>query len=105
MWYNTRMKQEVGKPAARLPEMFRPILWSYQFEDLDPDQHKSEIIVQTINHGSLKHWRWIVQKYGKETIRAVLERRLVTEFNPESRNLAQLLFNLDHFRYAPRSAH
>lgn len=97
------MKHKAKKPAARLPEMFRPILWSYRFEDLDPDQHKSEIIVQTINHGSLKHWRWIIEQYGKETIHKVLESRLVTEFNPESRNLAQLLFNLDHFRYARRS--
>lgn len=86
-----------------LPDMFRPVLWSYRFEDVDPDKHQSEIIVQTINHGSLKHWRWIIQYYGKEIIREVLGRRLVTEFNPESRNLAQLLFNLDHFRHARNS--
>lgn len=99
------MKQEVGKPAARLPEMFRPILWSYRFEDLDPDKHRVEIITQTINNGSLKHWRWIIQSYGKDMIREVLEQRLETEFNPESRKLAQVLFNVGHFRHAPRSAH
>lgn len=99
------MKQEAKKRPAALPEMFRPLLWSYRFEDLNPDKHKSEIIIQTINYGSLKHWRWIIQQYGRAAIREVLERRLMTEFNPESRNLAQVLFNVDHFRYAPRRAY
>lgn len=92
-----------NRPA--LPEMFRPILWSYRFADLDLNRHKAEIIIQTINYGSLKHWRWIIRHYGKEAIRTVLKRRLTTEFNPESRHLAQLLFNVNHFRHAPRRPH
>lgn len=91
--------------SAALPDMFRPLFWSYRFEDLDPEAHKSEIIVQTINYGTLNHWRWIIEHYGKAVIRGVLEHRLETEFTLESRRLAQVLFDVDHFSHAPRSAH
>ena len=90
---------------GKLPEKFRPILWSYRFEDMDPDKHKGEIIVNTINYGNLTHWRWIIHFYGKQVIREVLQGRLVTEFTKESRNLAQLIFSINHFRDARRSAH
>ena len=75
------------------------------FEDIDADKHRDEIIVQTVNHGNLAHWRWIIECYGKETIRAVLERRLATEFYPEFRNLAQVVFSVNHFRDARGSAY
>ncbi len=88
----------------QLPEMFRPILWSYRFEKIDVDRHKGEIIVNTINYGNLKHWRWIISQYGKQGIKEVLRQRLFTEFNKESRSLAQLIFSVDHFRDARRSA-
>lgn len=81
-----------------LPESFRPLLWSYRFEDIDLEKHKEEIILNTINYGNMKHWHWIMKRYGKEKIRHILERCLVTEFNPESRNLAQLIFSVNHFR-------
>lgn len=83
-----------------LPESFRPLLWSYRFEDIDVDKHKAEIIVNTINYGSLAHWRWIIKQYGKASIQQVLQRRLASEFNPESGHLAQLIFSLKDFRHA-----
>ena len=90
---------------ARLPESFRPLMWSDRFEDVDPEKHKEEIIVNTINYGNLKHWGWIMAQYGKDEIRQILERRLVTEFNPESKNLAQLIFSVTHFRDVRGSAY
>ncbi|MFH1354350.1 MAG: hypothetical protein ABIH36_03610 [bacterium] len=83
------------KGHTRLPEMFRPIMWSYRFEDIDADKHREEIIVNTINFGSLRHWHWLITHYGKKEIHQVLRRRLATEFNPESRNLARLVFGIN----------
>lgn len=94
------MKREETQSSARLPEDFRPIMWSYVFEEIDLDAHKDDIILNTINHGNLDHWRWIINYYGKDVIQAVLKKRLVTEFNKESRNLAQLIFSVDDFRHA-----
>ncbi len=77
-----------------VPDAFRPLLWSFRFDAIDPEKSKEDIIVNTINDGTLKHWHWIIEQYGKETIRQVLAKRLTTEFHPESLNLALLVFGL-----------
>ncbi|OGF74142.1 hypothetical protein A2Z63_00225 [Candidatus Giovannonibacteria bacterium RIFCSPLOWO2_02_44_8] len=89
----------------RLPEMFRPLLWSLRWEDIDIDEDKEDIIVNAVNEGTLKHWRWIIKMYGEEKIRGVLKRRLASEFYPESRNLAKVIFSVPQFRHARRSSH
>ena len=83
-----------------LPESFKPLLWSFRFEAIDPEKNKEDIIVNTVNEGTLAHWRWVIDRYGKETIRQVLARRLATEFHPESLNLAKVIFDLSSIRYA-----
>ncbi len=90
---------------AQLPETFRPLLWSYRFEEIDAEKHKQEIIVNTINYGDLDQWRWIIAQYGKQVIQAILKKRLTTEFNPESANLTKLIFSVDHFRDVRGSAY
>lgn len=84
----------------RLPEMFRPLLWGLKWDALDAEEDKDDIIVAAINEGTLAHWRWLIQTYGKDTVHDVLEHRLETEFHPESRNLAQVIFSIPHFRHA-----
>ena|ERR1700730_7597353 len=67
-----------------LPETFRPLLWSYDFSRIDPLKHKKTIIVQAVNYGTLAHWRWLVQSYGREGVRDVVTRckRNQTAFAP-----------------------
>lgn len=84
----------------KLPETFKPLLWSLKWEKIDIDEDKEDIIINAINEGTLTHWRWLIETYGKETIRQVLERRLDSEFHPESRNLARILFSLPKLRHA-----
>jgi len=83
-----------------MPIFFRPLLWSFRWEDVDVQRNKEEIIVNTINEGTIDHWRWIVETYGKSEIRKILENRLASEFHPESRNLAKVLFSFSRFRHA-----
>lgn len=85
--------------------MFRPLLWSLKWGDVDIEEDKDDIIVNAINEGSLKHWRWIIKTYGKETVRRVLKRRLASEFHPESLNLAKVIFSISQFRHARGSIH
>ena len=80
--------------------MFRPLLWSLKWEDVDIHEDKDDIIVNAVNEGTLEHWRWLIKIYDKETIRRVLERHLASEFHPESKNLAKLIFSLSKFRHA-----
>lgn len=80
--------------------MFRPLLWSLRWETVDIDTDKADIIVNTINEGTLAHWHWIQNIYGNDTIRRILKKRLASEFHPESLRLAQVIFNVPLLRYA-----
>lgn len=84
--------------------MFRSILWSYQLDEVDLELHKHIIIVQAINYGTLDHWRWIAETYGKETVRRVLREIPVTSIRGHVRKLVMLLFDIneDQFNYASR---
>lgn len=90
------MENRVHNP----PESFRPLLWSLKWEDVDSNKDKPDIILSAVNEGTLEHWRWIIKTYGRETIRETLAKRLATEFHPESRNLANVIFNLPPLSYA-----
>lgn len=83
-----------------LPDMFRPLLWSFKWEDMDPIEDKEDIVVNTVNDGTLEHWRWLIDTYGKKEVKRVLEGRLASEIYPESRNLARVIFGIGHLRHA-----
>jgi hypothetical protein len=76
-------------PNPSLPAVFRPLFWSYHFADLDPQAN----IVQLINYGTLAHWRWLIEQYGKGEIRKTI--------NPRTRSFASLIFSITSWRYAP----
>lgn len=80
--------------TPKLPVMFRFLLWSYTFEKVDPDTHRIPIIINTINYGDLKHWRWITRYYGKKNVQEVLKTVPITSFRPQVRPLAAILFDL-----------
>lgn len=90
--------------SLKLPEFFRPLFWSYNFEKIDPEEQKKLIIISTINYGDLKHWRWLKESYGEEAVKEVLESISATELRFRAGRLAELLFNLK-LNYAPRGAH
>jgi hypothetical protein len=90
---------------STLPETFRPLLWSYDFSRIDPLKHKKTIILQALNYGTLAHWRWLVQSYGREGVRDVLTHVPASEIKPRSLRLASLVFGVERFNYAPRGTH
>jgi len=85
-----------------LPETFRSILWSYDFDRIDPLKHRKTIIVQAINYGTLAQWRWLKESYGRDSVRQTLSVVPATEIRPRVRRLASLVFGIDRFNYAPR---
>ena len=86
----------------KLPEFFKPILWSYDFPAIDSEKNKKVIIVNTINYGDLKHWHWLIQHYGKEAVKDVLEQIPSSEIRPRALCLATTIFSIKNFNYAPR---
>lgn len=90
---------EKGK---KLPLFFKPILWSYVFDKLDLEEDKKIIIVNTINYGDLKHWRWIIKNYGKKDIKMVLTSIPFTEIRARVVPLVSIVFSIHKYNYAPR---
>jgi hypothetical protein len=89
------------QPIA-LPDAFRPLFWSYAFEDLDPYRDERTIIIQLINYGTLAHWRWLAALYGVAEIKDVLESLPATEIKPRSRALSSVIFGITNWHDAPR---
>lgn len=101
------MEQLYTHSKQNLPEIFRPLLWSYRFEDINIDKHKREIIVSAINYGDLVHWRWIIARYGLGEVRRVLTAIPVTEIRDHVRRLVSALLGISEheFNHTPRGAH
>lgn len=87
-----------------LPEYFKTVLWSYDFKSIDPLRDKKTIIVNAINYGDLRHWRWLAGFYGKRTVADVLRTIPVTEIRLRAGNLASIIFSINNFNYEPRSS-
>ncbi|MEK7673750.1 MAG: hypothetical protein AAB371_00945 [Patescibacteria group bacterium] len=90
------------KKKEKIPEFFKPILWSYNFDDINPRKDKKAIILNSINYGGLNHWRWIMKYYGKKEIKKNLLKIHTTEIRPRALNLASIIFGVKNFNYAPR---
>jgi hypothetical protein len=93
------MKNNKNLTAKRIPPSLRPLLWGLKWENLNLEQDAQDIIGSVVNEGNMDQWRWLVKTYGKEKIRQVLKNRLFTEFHPESRRLAQLIFSMPSFQH------
>lgn len=91
--------------AQTVPSFFRPILWSYRPGALDPVRHKKIIIAAAVNYGSLKHWRWIAQQYGRRGVGRMLASLPATAIRAHVRPLAAIIFSVKSFNNASRGAH
>ena len=78
----------------KLPETFRSILWSYDFEKCDPKKMKTTIITNTIAYGNLEHWRWIKSFYGVSQVQKVLNNISISAIRPSAIKLANMMFKL-----------
>jgi len=90
------------KKKTKLPKDFKPLLWSYDFSKIDPEEDIERIIINTVNYGDWKHWQWLVKNYGKERIKKFIENTPASEFRKRSLRLASLLLKIKKIKYASR---
>jgi len=88
-----------------LPSDLRRVFWSYDVSKLDAENDRRLIVVGTINYGGWQHWIWLIDHYGKETVREIIESVPTTEFRPGALRLASLIFSVRKQLYASRSAY
>lgn len=77
--------------STKLPSFFKPILWSYDFNKIDPRKTSRSVIINAINYGDLKHWRWIIDFYGKSKIKNVIAKAKAAEIRDSAKKLTSLL--------------
>lgn len=95
---------KLKKPVKNtLPVSFKPLFWSYNFSEINPQKESKTVVIQTINYGDLDHWKWIIDYYGKSIVKKTLMDLPATEIKPRTRRLLSLIFNLKRFNYALRS--
>lgn len=98
------MDKPKKKQKQALPAFFERLFWSYNFSLLDLDRNKKTIILNSINYGGLKHWRWINNHYGKGVIKEILGSVPATELKKRAGRLAEILFEIK-LNYAPRGTY
>lgn len=86
----------------KLPLFFKPILWSYDFNSIDTEEDKRVIIINAINYGDLKHWRWITKNYGKKNVKEMLMKIPFTEIRARVVPLVSIIFSINKFNHALR---
>lgn len=87
---------------SKLPSFFKPILWSYDFSKVDPVETMERIIINTINYGDWQHWQWIINHYGKNKVKRIIEDTPASEFRKGSLRLISLLLGIKKMKYASR---
>ena len=102
--FNLCYNGEVRQSQKLIPESIRPLLWSLNWNKHDVDKDKTDIIMAVVNEGTLEQWQWLVDTYGKDKIRGLLQERMMSEFHPESLKLAKLVFNVNNL-HASRSTY
>jgi len=78
--------------SKKIPTYFKPLLWSYDFDKIDPLKNEQDIIFNSINYGNLLHWSWIAAEYGKPQIRQIIEQSRPLALRPGARALAKIIF-------------
>ena len=89
-----KKSNKTDKATQKLPIIFKPLLWSYNFSRIDPAKNKKTVIVNTINYGDLIHWSWIEKFYGERAIRQLLSSLPASEIRARAFKLASILFSI-----------
>ncbi|MBN2573086.1 MAG: hypothetical protein JXP73_00845 [Deltaproteobacteria bacterium] len=68
-------RREISKQAAaarwegRLPELVRPLFWSYHFDELRLPDSEDLVMLHVLAYGSTEQRNWLRQRFGDAGIR------------------------------------
>lgn len=87
----------------KLPKKFKPLFWSYNFSKIDPEKHKKEVIINSINYGDWQHWQWLTRTYGRKEVKKIIIDIPSTTFFNQPLKVISLLLGIKQLKYASRS--
>lgn len=91
--------------VSKVPNSFRPLLWSYDIARLDLRRDRRTIIVSTLNNGTWAQWRWIKKHYGLPELQRIVASTPATAFRAPVRRLISLILNVDPYANSPRGSY
>lgn len=87
----------------KLPLSFKPLMWGYDFNKIDPELNIDRIIVNTVNYGFWEHWMWLFNYYGPKELKRTIFNIPKSEFrNYKGLNLISLILGLKKMKYETR---
>jgi len=92
-----------NKPK-KLPKFFKKLFWWCDFSKIDPEKAKNLVVVQTINYGDLKHWKWLIKYYKPQRLKKIIQEIPQSEFRKSAFKLICLFLNIKETKYETRSA-
>lgn len=79
----------------KLPEYFRPIMWSWKFDEIDIAAMQATITMQALNYGELRHWKWVAETFGIQAIKKIFNKNKKTNMEKHNADLVSLLFHFN----------
>lgn len=80
------------KKANKIPDIFRPFLWSYDCDGLDLKKNKKRIILNLLNLGTKEATDLMKKIYSEKEIKEVIKNSSASEWNKKSLNFWGLIF-------------
>ncbi len=78
----------------KIPKTFRPFLWSYDIDKIDPLKHKKRIITNILNLGTERATKELFKVYNIKDIKEAVKNPLPGEWNKKSLNFWSLILNV-----------
>ncbi len=97
------MLRQTKIKKQKLPEGFKPLMWSYDFSKIDPDKDKETIIINTVNYGFWEQWKWLADYYGINRLKNIITEIPESEFrNDRALRLISLILGIKKMKYENR---
>ncbi|MEI8143260.1 MAG: hypothetical protein WCG48_01430 [Candidatus Berkelbacteria bacterium] len=80
---------------GKLPKSVENVLWSYDVNKIDFDNHKKLIVAQVLNFGTKEATDWLFRTYGIDQIRKVAEIIPMGQWDRKSLALWSLCLDID----------
>ncbi len=78
----------------KIPDFLRPFLWSYDLSRLDLNKHKSIIIKNILDFGTVQATDWLKDVYTTEEIKKNIQDSYSSDWSKKSLNFWSLIYDV-----------
>ncbi len=76
-----------------LPKYVKAVLWSYDTNAIDLQEHQRLIVSQVLNYGTKRATDWLFKVYGKDKVRRIASEIPTGQWNKKSLALWSLVLD------------